>query len=196
MGAPATRQKQTFAMGPEPVEIVLRPENPSVLGGAVAALVLPANYSGSSQWLDRGAVMSRMLWRMTAATTPCTMRVLLYQATDGGNGTTVALVASADFVCAAGAQNATVSFEQGDVEFQPGIVFVLIGQKSGAGSGSVRAYGTFAYDGYTTNVDANVHAVVFTTTKAASGADPGTLNTLSDFTASTTNAGLVARLRA
>lgn len=160
-------------------EIIPRPEG-NVVGNSTH--VTTALYDGASVLLDRPATMDRVVLRVQVWSTPGTLSMLFFQRSDGSVGdmaTPVPLVASVRGFnpLATGGVNFKVPFFEGTVTFRSGLVYVLYGRDSAAGSLTLRALATTARDLQTGNVEVDTHPTNFTTSipvVAAPGAPPAT----------------------
>jgi hypothetical protein len=128
-------------------------------------------FDGCSFIVTRRMTCNRLLVRFTAFTAPGTARVLLFQAPFGksGDGTTgpaVRIGTVATFSPGA-AGNAILTFAEGLITIEPGILFILFGRDSAAGSVTFRTRVTQANDLLTANVDLQTHPTTFTTAIAA-----------------------------
>ena len=192
---PLIQAKQIAGYGTpiETGEIVPVPEG--VMTGTQAVHALNDNYDGGSMVLRRAASMSRIIFRLTSVTVNARPRVLIYQTTDGGSGVASLKASATAAALAAGAQDVTLVFNEGTVNFAPGLIYVLFGRFVAIGA-SLRVYTSSAFDLLNTGVDPNTHPLCFSTAIAASGAAPATFNPLTAPTAASTDLVPVIRLRA
>lgn len=158
----------------ETSELILLPEGRVI---AQSTRVLQANFDGASIIVRRATSLSRVIFRLTAAVLPATVRVLLFQTSSGGSGIANRIASATVALAVAGAQTQTVIFAEGTVPIKEGILYALFGRSAGAGSGTMRTYATSNYDLLTSNVDNNTHPTMFTTA-ILSSALPATFNPL------------------
>jgi hypothetical protein len=189
-GIPA---KQLDGLGTpiETVEILPQPEQ--VLAGTQGTHALAGTYDGGSYVMRRAAACSKILLRLTAVTIAAQVRVLIYQRADGGGGVASKIASVSSAVLAAGAQQLTLTFSEGTVNFKPGLIYVLVGRPLAIAC-TLRVYSVSALDLINQNVDGNTHPCSFTTAISAAGADPATFNPNVDASPSTTDVVPICRL--
>jgi hypothetical protein len=176
----------------EVTQEVLVPEGPTT---GNATRVLSTTFEGASYTIGKGLVANRLIVRATGQSGAPTMRILCYQdvARAGASGTVANLIATAAGVAVGAAGNFEVSFSEGNVLFQPGVVYILYGRDSALGSITLRTRTTQALDLFTANVDAATYPTSFTTAIAAT-TSPSTFNPLTQTVASSSDIILAARL--
>jgi len=159
------------------------------------------NLEGGSYVLDRTTEFNRVHFRISARVGAPTMAWGLYQVSGGVMGTTATRIASATGVGPFGAAgNFTWTPTEGTVTLTAGLVFVLHGRDSGAGSYTLRVYSANSQDLLNQNIPAtaDLHPLEYTTTFLASGGLPATINPLQvavggDLTPTTTNVVPIVR---
>jgi hypothetical protein len=135
---------------------------------------IQATYEGAVFTLATSVKVSTVLFQLTAVTTPVTISFAVYQrATPTSTDFTLAF--SGSFTPGAGGAQA-VSVSVGPFGLEPGEILIIFGISSGAGSATMRGYGTQNYDGLNTSVAAATYPTTFSTAIAASGGPPTTID--------------------
>lgn len=177
----------------ENVELLPIPE------GQVAAnstRVAQTTFEGASYVLRRRVTFDRILLRITARAGAPTMRMLIYQGVLGGAGIASLIATVSTFAVPAPTTNFEVTPAEGIVTAEAGLIYVLWGRDSGAGSFTLRTYTVQADDLLTANVDAAYHPTSFTTAVSAA-TSPATFNPTEggDANATATDVTVTLRLR-
>ena len=188
-----SKQLAGFGTPVETSDLVPIPEIP--LAGTQGTNALTATYFGASYNLRRSASLGKITTRYTAVTAGAVVRILLYQASQGGSGiaSKIASVSSAALI--AGAQTLTLSFSEGTVNFSVGLIYLLIGRVN-ANAATARIYTQSAFDLLNVNILAGTHPLAFTTAFLASAADPATITPTVDLVTTTTDVVPICRLTA
>jgi hypothetical protein len=129
--------------------------------------VAQTTYDGASFALARRVTFNRLILRLTAVTGTPTLSVLIYQAAQGGSGAGATSRVATCSLSPVATGTFTLTPAEGTVTLLPGLVFVLIGRSSAAGSATFRTYTVQTDDLLNANVDVNTHPVSFTTTISA-----------------------------
>lgn len=111
------------------------------VGGNNNSRVAQTTFDGSSYLLRGPSLMNRFAFRISGQSGAPTGRFLFYQNPDGGFSTAVPLVASITSLAIGGTGNFEVPFDgAADVYFKEGLLWILFGRDSGAGSFTVQTY--------------------------------------------------------
>lgn len=150
--------------------------------GGNATRVTQTTFEGCAVFLDRPVSAGKLLFRVTGYTATGSLRICLFQNTNGLTGV-AARVATITGFDPGGTGNFTQAFAEGTVNFSPGLLYILFGRDSAGGSVTLRTLTTTTLDLLTQNVDAAMFPIIFTTALAAT-ASPASVTPTTDFTAS------------
>ena len=157
----------------EPKDLVLTPEG---LATGNSTRATGVTLDGSTFIVRRGMTFDRIILRVTAQAGGGAIRVLLFQSSTGESGSgPVPRIASISSFAPGATGNFVVALDA-PATIVPGIVYLLYGRESAAGSVTLRTRTVSAQDLLNQNVDVNTHATTFTTALSSTGALPATFD--------------------
>lgn len=199
-----TGQVKTFATGDtllgtqDVVELNTEYLLPEVRVSSRSTVGDSATFSGASFYVQRQIQFNRIIIQATAKTGSPTLRLLIFQSSDGTASNTVTRVATCTAVAITGAGTYVMTPSEGTVTLKRGICFVLFGNDAGTGSFTLRSHGVTSFDLLNTNIDADCHPVTFTTTISAT-TTPATIDirqpATGNLTGTNTNVALIVVLK-
>lgn len=151
------------------------------------------NFDGAAYFLRRNMTVDRLIFRVTAQAGAPTGRFLIYQFPGGGSGI-ASLIASATAVAIGATGNFEIAFAEGTVTLEKGLIYILWGRDSGAGSFTLRTYTTQSLDLMTANMNAATHPTSFTTVISAA-TTPATFDPLESGDADATSTDVIGVYR-
>lgn len=157
----------------ETADIIPRPEGS--VGGGNSTRVCQTTFEGTAFILDRRCTLSRVTGRVTAVSSPGTIRIGIYQAANGGSGV-ANLIAQVTGFAPAATGNFAVVANGGAFTLERGVFFVLFGRESASGGVTLRSFMVDTVDGQNSNMDADLHCTTFSTTLSAAAAFPATFD--------------------
>ena len=138
------------------------------------------DFEGGSFISHHRVLFNRVHFRISGRTGDPTMAWGIYQLPGGimpAPGNTIPLIASATAVGPFGAAGLyTWTPVEGTVMLDTGLLFVLHGRDSVAGSYTIRTYAATSQDLFNTNVPSDLHPMQYITTIAASGGPPASID--------------------
>lgn len=162
-----------------------------------ATRVANTTFDGASYIIRRPVSFNRIVFRATGQSGAPTARILIYQTASGGSGVASLKATCATFAIAAPGNFACTPSE-GTVTLTGGLIYVLFGRDSAAGSWTARTSTTQSTDLLNGNMDVDTHPTSFTTTIAAN-TSPATFDPRESPTGSATGTSsdvtLVVRLK-
>jgi len=186
-------QNPSFVPPVETGEILPIPET-RITGDATR--IAQTNFDGASYILRRATQFNRIIFRVTVVVLAPTVTIQIFQTADGGSGVANRIATVTGFAPVVGTNTATPV--EGVVTATAGLIYVLFGRDSVAGSATVRTSLVSSLDLFNTNVDVNTHPMNFITAIAANTTpatfDPRQTPT-GEATGSALDTVLVVRLR-
>jgi hypothetical protein len=130
-----------------------------------ATRIAQTNFDGASYILRRRTEFNRIIFRVTVVVAAPTLTIQVFQTANGGSGVANRIATVTAFAPAVGTNVATPA--EGTVTAVGGLIYVLFGRDSGAGTATFRAALVSSNDLYNQNVDTDTHPTNFTTAIAA-----------------------------
>ena len=141
--------------------------------GTQSTLVAPTDLEGGVFFAKFAFRFDQITIRTTGSTSSPTGKFLIYQPIDS---TTAALVGSVTAFSLPGVDTYTMALNEGVIEIKPGVFVIMWGRDSGAGTFTLRTYNASSVSLMNTAVPSDMVPVSMTTSIAANGVSPATLD--------------------
>ncbi len=134
-----------------------------------------ANFEGGSYFVERPVSFNRVGFSINSRVLPYTGVIAIYQHDDGAVKNNVPLIAEVTFSDLSGRQTLPLD-GGGDASLVTGVYWLLFGQSAGGGSVTLVTYNISSAPIINNQVQAGEHPCAFTTTVAAAGGAPATID--------------------